>query len=150
VTLHDIPPHMAEATAPVWGPFVCQAAEYEGRDPSELAQEVLDGEVTVLLAVDWETKKAKAALGTFVSRLGFSGLRVGILHWIVGRDWKAWIGLLPEVERYFLEHHGCVAVSGNPRKGWSKAFERAGYTIAPHPTNPKLRLVEKDLMSGYG
>jgi hypothetical protein len=137
-------------TAPIWGPFLWKQARHEGRDPRELLEEVWDGgddspPVTQLhLIRDEETRHVPAVLATQVTMRGDK--RVGVLHWISGGNPKAWLHLIPEGERYLREHLGCIAVTGTPRKGWARAFKRHGYTISPHPTNPRLVRVEKDLL----
>ncbi len=131
-------------TAPIWGPFLLRQAKFEGRDPAEMAKEIW-GEVTQThLAVDEETKRVSAVLATQIISRGPD--LVGVLHWLSGDNPKLWFGLIEQVERYFREHIGAVAMIGEPRKGWSRLLRRAGYQLIPHPSNPKLALAEKDLL----
>lgn len=137
-------PEWNDKTAAAWRPFLFKQAKHEQRNPRELEEEIEDGLTQIHLAMD-EEKRAHAVLATQIVNRGI--YQVGVLHWLAGSDPKAWFDLIAQVERYFREHVGAVAMIGEPRKGWARLLKRAGYQLFPHPTNPRLLLVEKELVT---
>jgi|SRR5215211_3838175 len=116
-----------EALEPVWAPFIARIAKKSRNTVEELVSQVKSGEVRLHLAWDAIKKEAQALAGTRIYLRG--GDKVGELVWCSGSGRHHWLPLLDELERFHIDHLGCVGMQAVARMGWVNELKQRGYRM---------------------
>jgi len=114
------------ATSSHWMPFLPSIARRSKQTVSELIRQAVRGEVRMTLVWEDTTDKAQALVGVRMHMRGPD--LIAEIVWATGRDHKAWIDLLPELEA-MLKQAGAVECRPICRPGWSKALKARGYRL---------------------
>ena len=117
---------------PLWGPFMPSISKRTKMSMLSLVRQVRLYEVWLTLIWDDKTNKPAALLGTrfhMRERPNQTGAdKVAEIIWATGRNYKAWIHLLPEFEQ-LLMRAGAVECRPICRPGWMKALQAYGYKV---------------------
>lgn len=115
-----------KAWAPAWLPFLPGIARRTKETVQALAAQVMLRQTRITLIWNDDTNKPDALIGVRLHMRG--GDLIAELPWVTGRNYKAWIHLLPELED-MLRTAGAVEVRPLCRPGWRKLLEAAGYRV---------------------
>jgi N-acyl-L-homoserine lactone synthetase len=110
-----------------WTRLLPHIAKRGGTPLPELIRQAETGETHIVLIIDEADDSATALIGIRFG-IGING-PVAFLVWTTGRNMKAWIHLLPDLERYLKEHQGVTQVKPICRRGWRPMLEAAGYRL---------------------
>lgn len=114
------------ASAPLWMPFLPGIAKRSKETVAALVGQIARFEVRLTLVMDDATQKPAALIGVRLHMRG--GDLIAEIIWTTGRDYKAWVHLLPELEA-MLWKTGAVEIRPICRPGWRKLLEQHGYTV---------------------
>jgi hypothetical protein len=110
---------------PLWSPFLPSIAKRTKMSVVTLVRQVRLYEVWLTLIVD-DKDKPVALLGT---RLHLrEDVKVAEIIWATGKNYRAWIHLLPEFEQLLIQS-GAKECRPICRPGWMKALQKYGYRV---------------------
>jgi len=109
-----------------WLPFLPSISRCTKESVQTLFGQIKRGEVRLTLVWDDDSNQAVALIGI---RLHMRDQDlIAEICWTTGRDYKAWIGLLPELEK-MLRLAGVVECRPICRPGWAKILKANGYRL---------------------
>lgn len=123
--LVPIPQSNVAASASIWGPFVERIALNIGVPSAGIIHDAVAGRLILIVIWDEEAQEPVALIGCAV--VPFGDKQVGEVRYLTGKGRERWVHLLPELERYLIEHQGCSRIRMIHRPGWKKTLEAGGY-----------------------
>lgn len=102
-----------------------------GREGELFWHETLDecraGKIQMFFIVNNDKQPPEPVGSLGLQYLTVDGAPVAEGCWVVGRDTRLWLHLLPELERYLAEHVDVHKFGTKCRKGWARLCEPFGY-----------------------